>query len=69
MLNLTELLDLVIYTSNYTFLILLILILTFENGLDRPISIYLHISVILKQISVPLVTQFKSPKIFIDKYI
>ena len=51
------------------FLILLNLILTFKNGLGGPISIYLHISAILKQISVRLVTQFKSPKIFIDKYI
>ena len=60
---------LVNYTSNYTFLILLDLILTFKDGLDGPISIYLLISAILKQIPVRLVTQFKSPKIFIDKYI
>ena len=34
------------------------LILTFNNGLDGPRSIYLHISAILKQI-ITSVTQFK----------
>ena len=41
-------------------------LLTFKNRLDEPITIYLHISAIFKQIitSVRLVTQFNSQNIY-----
>ena len=67
MLNLTELLDFnELYIKLYVFDTAKS-DSAFKNGLGGPISIYLLISAILKQISVRLVTQFKSPKIFIDK--
>ena len=69
MLNLTELLD---FSDLYIKLYVFDTAKSdsdLKNGLGGPTSIYLLISSILKQIYVWLVTQFRSPKIFIDKYI